>query len=89
MNSRSKKYLESRKADKSDKKALATKVAYDEQNEKTIKQLKKNPTPQKNKINPFQRMFLQHRMIQVEEMIPVKGLMITDFKLRTSKALVF
>jgi len=43
MNSRSKKYYESRKAQKGDKKGSATNAGYDEQNEKTIKEPKKNP----------------------------------------------
>ncbi|MBA2249891.1 MAG: hypothetical protein H0W12_06825 [Chitinophagaceae bacterium] len=49
MNSRSKKYYESRKAEKGDKKGSATKAGYDEQNEKTIKEPKKNPAPPKTK----------------------------------------
>jgi hypothetical protein len=51
MNSRSKKYYEARKAGKGDKKGSATKAGYDEQNEKTIKQPKKNPAPPKNQVN--------------------------------------
>ncbi len=47
MNSRSKKYYESRKADKDHKKGSATNAGYDEQNEKTIKQPKENPAPPK------------------------------------------
>jgi len=47
MNSRSKKYYESRKAEKGDKKGSATNAGYDEQNEKTVKQPKQNPAPPK------------------------------------------
>ncbi len=52
MNSRSKKYYESRNADKGDKKGSATQAGYDEQNEKTIKAPKKNPAPSKQKDKP-------------------------------------
>lgn len=48
MNPRSKKYYESRKAEKGDKKGAATNAGYDEQNERTVKQPKKNPAPSKN-----------------------------------------
>ena len=52
MNSRSKKYYENRKAQKSDKKGSATNAGYDEQNEKTIKQPKKNSAPSKQQDHP-------------------------------------
>ena len=52
MNSRSKKYYESRKAQQGDKKGSATNAGYDEQNEKTIKQPKKNPAPSKSQDRP-------------------------------------
>ncbi len=52
MNSRSKKYYESRKAEKGDKKGSATNAGYDEQNEKTVKQPKQNPAPPKKKDQP-------------------------------------
>ena len=52
MNSRSKKYYESRKADSGDKKGSSTKVGYNAQNEKTIKQTNKNPSPSKTKDKP-------------------------------------
>lgn len=48
MNKRSKKYYESRKAQKSDKKGSATIAGYDEQNEITSKEPKKNPAPDKH-----------------------------------------
>ena len=47
MNSRSKKYYESRKVNKDSKKGAATNAGYDEQNEKTIRQPKENPAPSK------------------------------------------
>ncbi len=52
MNSRSKKYYESRKAQKGDKKGSSTKAGYNEQNEKTIKQENENPAPQKTQDHP-------------------------------------
>ena len=52
MNSRSKKYYESRKAQSGDKKGSATNAGYDEQNEKTVKEPKKNPAPSKTKDQP-------------------------------------
>ena len=52
MNSRSKKYYESRKAQKGDKKGSATNAGYDEQNEKTVNQPKKNPAPSKEQDHP-------------------------------------
>jgi hypothetical protein len=52
MNSRSKKYYESRKAEKGDKKGSATNAGYDEQNEKTVKQPKQNPAPPKKQDQP-------------------------------------
>lgn len=52
MNPRSKKYYESRKAQKGDKKGSATNAGYDEQNEKTVKQPKKNPAPPKEQEQP-------------------------------------
>lgn len=52
MNTRSKKYYESRKAQKGDKKGSATNAGYDEQNEKTVKAPKKNPAPAKEKEQP-------------------------------------
>ncbi len=52
MNSRSKKYYESRKAQKGDKKGSATIGGYDEQNEKTVKQPKENPAPSKKQDHP-------------------------------------
>ena len=52
MNSRSKKYYESRKAQKGDKKGSATEAGYDEQNEKTSKEPKENPAPPKSKDHP-------------------------------------
>ncbi len=54
MNSRSKKYYETRKAEKGDKKGSATNAGYDEQNEKTIKQPKKNPAPAKELDHPME-----------------------------------
>jgi hypothetical protein len=52
MNPRSKKYYENRKAQKGDKKGSASNAGYDEQNEKTIKQPKKNPAPSKQQDHP-------------------------------------
>ena len=54
MNSRSKKYYESRKQQKGDKKGSATNAGYDEQNENTIKQPKKNPAPPKEQDHPME-----------------------------------
>jgi hypothetical protein len=51
MNSRSKKYYESRKKDNGDKKGSATKAGYNEQNEKTSKD-KENPAPSKTQDHP-------------------------------------
>ncbi len=52
MNSRSKKYYESRKKDNGDKKGSSTKAGYNEQNEKTLKEAKENPAPQKTQDHP-------------------------------------
>lgn len=52
MNPRSKKYYETRKAQKGDKKGSATNAGYDEQNEKTLKAPKKNPAPSKTQDQP-------------------------------------
>ncbi len=52
MNTRSKKYYESRKAQQGDKKGSATNAGYDEQNEKTVKELKKNPAISKKQEQP-------------------------------------
>ncbi len=52
MNSRSKKYYESRKEQKGDKKGSATNAGYDEQNQKTIKEPKKNPATSKKQEQP-------------------------------------
>ena len=52
MNSRSKKYYESRKAQKGDKKGSSTNAGYDEQNEKTAKAPKENPAPPKSQDQP-------------------------------------
>ena len=52
MNSRSKKYYENRKAQTGDKKGSATNAGYDEQNEKTSKEPKKNPSPSKSQDHP-------------------------------------
>ncbi len=52
MNSRSKKYYESRKKDNGDKKGSSTKAGYNEQNEKTSKEAKENPAPQKTQDHP-------------------------------------
>jgi hypothetical protein len=54
MNSRSKKYYESRKAQSGSKKGSSTKSGYDEQNEKTIKENKKNPAPSKSEDHPHE-----------------------------------
>ncbi len=51
MNSRSKKYYESRKKDNGDKKGSSTKAGYNEQNEKTLKE-KENPAPAKSQDHP-------------------------------------
>jgi hypothetical protein len=47
MNTRSKKYYESRKVNKDNKKGSATNAGYDEQNEKTLRAPKENPAPSK------------------------------------------
>jgi len=52
MNSRSKKYFNSRKANDSEKKGSSTKAGYNEQNEKTSRHLKKNPAPPKSQDHP-------------------------------------
>ncbi len=49
MNLRSKKYYESRKSEKGDKKGSASIAGYDEQNETTVKKPKENPAPPKTK----------------------------------------
>lgn len=49
MNSRSKKYHDSRKANQNSKKGSASSAGYDEQNEKTIKAPKENPAVPKKK----------------------------------------
>ncbi len=54
MNSRSKKYYESRKGQKGDKKGSSTKAGYNEDNEKTINQAKENPAPQKTQDRPME-----------------------------------
>ena len=50
MNSRSKKYHESRKANRDSKKGSASIAGSDVQNEKTIKVPKENPAPLKKKV---------------------------------------
>lgn len=52
MNSRSKKYYESRKAQKGDKKGSSSQAGYNEQNEKTFKEPKENPAPPKTQDHP-------------------------------------
>jgi len=52
MNSRSKKYLDNRRATNLEKKGSSTKAGYDEQNEKTSKDSKKNPAPPKRQDHP-------------------------------------
>ncbi len=52
MNSRSKKYYENRKAQSGNKKGSSTKAGYNEQNEKTLKESKKNPAPSKSQDHP-------------------------------------
>ena len=51
MNSRSKKYYETRKSDNGDKKGSSTKAGYNEENQKTIKE-KENPAPPKTQDKP-------------------------------------
>lgn len=53
MNSRSRKYYENRKAQKGDKKGSATKAGYNEQNEKTHREPKENPAPEKSQEQPM------------------------------------
>ncbi len=52
MNPRSKKYYESRKAEKGNKKGSSTEAGYNEQNEKTSKQPNENPAPSKSQDHP-------------------------------------
>ncbi len=52
MNSRSKKYYESRKAEKGDKKGSSSEAGYNEQNEKTLRAPKENPAPSKTQDDP-------------------------------------
>jgi hypothetical protein len=52
MNSRSKKYYESRKAQQGDKKGSSTKAGYNEQNEQTRQAPKENPAPEKSQDHP-------------------------------------
>jgi hypothetical protein len=52
MNSRSKKYFGTRKANDGEKKGSSTNAGYSEQNTKTIKQPNKNPAPSKTKDDP-------------------------------------
>jgi len=47
MNSRSRKYYEAKKANRDATKGSATNAGYDEQNQKTIREPKKNPAPSK------------------------------------------
>ncbi|MEJ7672788.1 MAG: hypothetical protein WKF59_08750 [Chitinophagaceae bacterium] len=78
MNSRSKKYYESRKAQQGDKKGSATNAGYDEQNEKTVKQPKKIRHPLKAR-NIRMKIALLLRMIQEEAMSQGKERMIINF----------
>jgi hypothetical protein len=52
MNSRSKQYFAKRKSNDGDKKGSSTKAGYNEQNEKTSRDSKKNPAPPKNQDHP-------------------------------------
>lgn len=53
MNTRSKKYYESRKGDNGDKKGSVSAAGYNEQPEKNVKQApKKNPAPSKTQDHP-------------------------------------
>ena len=52
MNSRSKRYYESRNAEKGDKKGSSSEAGYNEQNEKTSKAPKENPAPSKSQDHP-------------------------------------
>ncbi len=53
MNTRSKRYYESRKADNGDKKGSVSEAGYNEQNPKTVKQSpKENPAPSKTQDLP-------------------------------------
>lgn len=52
MNSRSKQYFAKRKANNGEKKGSSTKAGYDEQNEKTSRDSKKNPAPPKSQDHP-------------------------------------
>ena len=52
MNSRTRKYYEARKQQSGSKKGSATGAGYEEQNEKTSKDRKKNPAPSKMNDNP-------------------------------------
>ena len=52
MNSRSKKYFAKRRSDDGEKKGSSTKADYNEQNEKTSRNPKKNPAPPKSQDHP-------------------------------------
>jgi len=52
MNSRSKQYFAKHKSNDGVKKGSSTKAGYDEQNEKTSKDPKKNPAPPKDQDHP-------------------------------------
>jgi hypothetical protein len=52
MNSRAKKYFNKRKADDGDKKGSSTTAGYNEQNEKTSRDSKKNPAPPGKQDHP-------------------------------------
>ena len=52
MNSRSKRYYESRKAQKGDNKGSSTEAGYNEQNEITAREPKEDPAPPKSQDQP-------------------------------------
>ena len=52
MRSRSKKYFRALKANSGEKKGSSTNAGYDEQNEKTSRDSKKNPAPAKTEDSP-------------------------------------
>jgi hypothetical protein len=52
MNSRSKKYYETKNKDNGDKKGSSSEAGYNEQNQKNIKEEKENPAPSKSQDKP-------------------------------------
>lgn len=78
MNPRSKKYYESRKAQKGDKKGSSTEAGYNEQNETNSREPKENPAPEKVRIS-LRKMQWQNRMTPPGQIIREKDRMKTEW----------